>query len=372
MPSCKYQGTFGDFSGYGQANRNFIAALYHGGVDVTTEQLVQVAETADYGWTGKLAKALEGRNIDYKIKIIHLTPDLIPRYMEKDKYNISHLFWETDRLPNPWIKPLNLCNEIWTASEQQAEMIKSSGVTVPIYSFPQPIDVLPMKKKVDKYVIPHFKGVVFYSIFQWIERKNPRALITNFWKTFEGKNDVILLLKTYGNNYSKSEFEKIKDDLRGWKKQLNLSHYPRILLINKLLPTDKMFKLHATGDCFISTSRGEGWCIPAAEAGLMGNPIISIDQTGFTDYLTEEMYLPCSATIDQVQEQSSIPWYKADQNWLEISAPDLVKQMLKVYTNRKETKAVGLRAQEYIKDQFNYWVIGKKLHDRLEEIEKGL
>src|SRR5438876_1215603 len=99
MIGVRYTGTFSDYSGYGSANRAFIAALYTAGVDVRTELVVQVREASKNGWTQELAMSLADRDIPYKINIIHLTPDLYPKYREKKKYNIGHLFWETDRLP---------------------------------------------------------------------------------------------------------------------------------------------------------------------------------------------------------------------------------------------------------------------------------
>lgn len=372
MSGVKYSGTFLDYSGYGQANRSFITALYHAGVDLTTELVVQVPERGFFGWTGELCKDLQGLEIDYKIKIIHLTPDMYPRYMESGKYHIGHLFWETDQLPKEWVGPCNKMNEIWTASDKQAEMIKKSGVTVPIKWFPQPIDILPSKEKEIPYIIPGFSGFVFYSIFQWIERKNPRALIVNFWKAFKDVEDACLLIKTYRTNYTDGEFDRIKETIEQWKRENPQDKYPKVFMVRKLMNTKQMFRLHSTGNCYVSTSRGEGWCIPAVEAALMGKPIISIDQTGFVDYLTKEQFYPCDSTADQIVEVPNIQYYKAYQNWLEINPEALVNQMKEVYNNQKEATVVGKKARQYVLDNFNYWVVGRAMKDRIEEISKEL
>lgn len=372
MTGVKYAGTFSDHSGYGQANRSFITALYLAGVNVTTELIIQVPERATFGWSGELAKALEEQKIDYKIKIIHLTPDMYPRYMESGKYHIGHLFYETDKLPKEWVVPCNGMNEIWTASEYQADMMRASGVTVPIYCFPQPIDILPATSKTEAYATPGFDGFKFYSIFQWIDRKNPRALITNYWKTFEHTKDVALIIKTYGVNYSDDEFLRIKAEISQWKAETPQVTYPKLLLVRKLMSTEQMFKLHATGDCYINTSRGEGWCIPAVEASLMGNPVISIDHTGFADYLDQDSYYPCDSTSTRVMEHPSIKFYKSDQNWLEINPETLVKKMVEVYNDKGKAKSVGAKAQEFVIDNFTYQKVGEAMKKRLQEIEKSL
>lgn len=370
MASAKYCGTFTDYSGYGQANRTFITALFLAGVDISTELVVQVPERGQFGWIGRICDYLEKKRNNYKIKIIHLTPDMYPKYMEKGKYNIGHLFWETDKLPREWVTPCNQMDEIWTASEAQATMIKNSGVTVPIFAFPQPIDIIPSDKDIPPFVIQNFSGFTFYSIFQWIERKNPKALVTTFWKTFTGNDEVALVIKTHRLNYSTDEFERIKDDIRAWREEVKLPHYPKIYLIKKLHTTEQLFRLHKTADAYINTSRGEGWCIPAVEAGMMGKPIISIDHTGFADILPKELFYPCKTSSTGVVPVRWIPWYTADQEWLEISEEQLSKQMLMVYNNKEEAEKRGLQAQKFIKDNFNFWTIGNLMKERLQAIER--
>lgn len=372
MIAAKYVGTWQDHSGYGQANRSFIAALRFAGVDLTTELVAQTPEKSPYGWLDSLTDSVKERQIKYKVKIIHLTPDLYPTYMEKGKYHIGHLFWETSHLPQPWIEPCNKMNEIWTASEQQAEMIKKSGVTVPIKCFPQPIDISRVGKITTPFVIPNFEGTLFYSIFQWIERKNPKALIETYWKTFTGKDDVGLLLKTYRVTYGENEFQKIRDDIAKWKTELNLEHYPKIFLSKKLFDTDSVFRVHLTGDCFINASRGEGWNIPSVEAMLMGKPIISINKTGVADLLPTDLYYSCATKESGVIEQSHIPWYTHDQKWLDINEKDLSGQMLAVYNDKLLAKNKGLKAQEYVRENFNYHTVGVAIRKRLEEIYKFL
>lgn len=370
MISVSYCGTWKDFSGYGQANRNFITSLVFAGVDVTTELVTQVGEQASFGWQGLLCENLSGRNIPYKVKIIHLTPDIYPVYMETGKYHIGHLFWETDRLPKEWVPPCNQMNEIWTASPEQAEMIKKSGVTVPIFSFPQPVDSSLAGYNIPSFRLPDFGGFVFYSIFQWIERKNPKALITNYWKTFEGKDDVVLIIKTYGVNYSDNEFDRIKNEINSWKIELKLNHYPRVLLLKKLMSSQDILRLHKTGNCFVTAHRGEGWCIPAIEAMIQGKPVIAPNQTGFADYLHKDTYYPCKTKLVQTVESPSIPWYTSDQKWGEIDAKDLSKQMLDAYTDQKKAKEIGDRAQDFVKSHFSYTEVGSKLRGRIEEIQK--
>ena len=368
----KYCGTFTDHSGYGSANRAFIAALYTGGVDLTTELVVQVIDHADHGWTGQLARSLLERNINYKVKIIHLTPDMYPRYMEKGKYHIGHLFWETDRLPTGWIQAINRMQEIWTSSQAMADLFRSCGVKVPIYSFPQPLDTAEAARPFERFELPEHKGMLFYAIFQWIERKNPKGLLQAYWEAFSGKSDVSLLIKTWRTNYSQEEFEKIQLDIERWKREIHLVHYPRVLLATKLVSHEDMMRLHRTGDCYISADHGEGWSRPLQEALLMGKPAITTARGGIHEHLNSNLYYPIASTYVPVVQQPWIPWYTSEQNWAQIDKEAFKKQLRFVYSNRELAMVKGQKAAEFTREQFSYHKVGELMRQRLQQIDKRI
>ena len=370
-PVC-YLGSGRDLSGYGSANRAFIAALYIAGVDITTETVVQLRDQTQLGWQGELWKSLEGRKIPYKVKIIHLTPDIYPNYMEKGAYHIGHLFWETDKLPKEWVEPCNKMGEIWTSSSNMAELFKKSGVKVPIYWFPQPISIHDADRDLGRFQIPNHKGFLFYSIFQWIERKNPKALLTAYWEAFQGRDDVSLLLKTYRVTFDNEEFNKIRDDIQQWKRERLFKHYPKVFLCKSLLTHEQILKLHQTGDCYVSSDHGEGWNRCVQEALLMGKPVVSTARGGIHEWITNDIYYPVNSTYVPVKEQSWIPWYTKEQNWAEVDKEELKSRMLEVYRNQVGAMAKGVLAKDYIKDQFSFHRIGEMMKQRLTEIYKAL
>lgn len=370
--SVKYCGTFTDSSGYGDANRQDITALAVEGVDVTTELVVQMQDRSDYGWQGELCNELEDRTIPYGIKIIHLTPDMYPRYMEADKYNIGRLFWETDRLPERWVACCNQMQEIWTSSEGMCEVFRANGVKVPMFAFPQPIDIYQTDKQSDILDIPQKSGYMFYSVFQWIDRKNPQSLLRAYWKTFTGRTDVTLLIKTYGVGYTANDFEKIQLDIQRWKREEHLIHYPRVLIASKLLTKADMMRLHKTGDCYVSADRGEGWCRPLQEALLMGKPAITTARGGIHEYLNSELYYPIDSNYVPVQPQVGIPWYTADQRWAQVNEVELGKAMMDVFTNREQAMVKGTMAKDFVRGNFSFQTVGAKMRERLERIQKAL
>lgn len=369
MINVKYTSSSKSPSGYGSAARQFIAALFVAGINVTTESISQTPESADYGLTGNIVKSLDNRDIDYQVNIIHLTPDLYPDYKEKGKYNIGHLFWETDRLPNEWIGPLNEIDEIWTASDQQAEMIKRSGVKTPCYAFSQPIDTTVAYENIKPFGLNHKKDFIFYSCFQWIPRKNPRGLLHAYWKEFEGNDEVTLFIKTYRITYVEKEYQIIKSEIEQFRRELKLKHYPKVYLLHKVLSEKDMFRFHKTGDVFINPSSGEGWNRPMQEAMLMGKPVISTGNGGITDVMTSRYYDKVESAEKPVVVSSFIPWYQEGMNWWELKEDSLRHEMRKLYDQHRESRKM-LVAKQYVVDNFSFQTIGEQMKKRLEIITR--
>lgn len=361
-----------DPSGYGQAARSFITSLFVSGVNITLEPIKQMPESIDYGLQGNICKSLHDRKIPYKVKIIHLTPDIIPDYQEKGIYTIAHLFWETSHLPKEWIAPLNDIDEIWTASDQMSDMIRDSGVNTPCYVFPQPIDITLSSEVIEPLQTQYPKDFTFYSIFQFIDRKNPRNLLRAYWQAFEGNDDVTLLLKTYRITYLPQEYQLIKDQILLWKKELGLKHYPKVQLVHKVLTEEQMTKLHKMGDVFINPSSGEGWNRPMEEAMLFGKPVISGDNGGITDIMTSQYYEKVESHLVHATQQSWIPWYTSDMLWKELDEKDLIKQMRFVYENYAKAQEKAKKAQKFVVDNFNYLKVGQAMRERLEKIYRSL
>jgi len=371
MPlNVKYSAYFDSPSGMSQAARNYIQSLHLAGVPVTTENIANIVATQDLGETHRTAHLLLGRDLDYKIKIIHVTPDLVTKYLEPLKYHIFHLFWETDRLPDWWVWSLNLVDEIWTGSEYAKQVFIKSGVKRPIFVFPQAVDTPPESLAIaPSHKRPSF---LFYSIFQWIERKNPKSLLMAYWKEFQGNKDVGLLIKTYKNGFTQEETSQIMREILAWKKSLHQEHYPKVFLCPEELSRDDVWRLHSLGDCFVSAHRNEGWGIPIAEALKMGKPVISTNLGGVHEFIPKDAALLTDFTMCNVFNMDFVSWYDQTQQWAQVDEGDLRKKMRAVYDNQEDSKKMGERGRKFANDKLSYLAVGSALKSRIADIYKEL
>lgn len=369
MKIC-YVGPVRDHSGYGETSRNHVASLVSAGVDLTISPLQYTLDMAEFGKLGKLVDSYINKQIDYDIRLLHATPDQYVRLAEPGKYNIGFLYWETNKVPADFVPGLNLCNEVWTASEANADAARAGGVSSPIYVFPQPMDA----ERVfgDPFRIIEFDGFMFYSIFEWIERKNPRALLHAYWQEFQHGENVGLLLKTYHRNFADRNKRLISSQLESLKKEVSVEKYAPVFLYKELMNRDDVGRLHSTGDAFVSAHRGEGWGLPQAEALLAGNPVISTGYGGVHEYLVNKrdaMIVPYDfCTVSGMEAFSK--WYSIDQEWADPNIAMLQKYMRYVFENRDEASKIGFAGQALARAKFDYAVVGRAMANRLKLIKE--
>lgn len=372
--NIKYTGPARDYSGYGEANRHDIAALVAAGVMVKTQIPSYTLELSDYGRLGELASSLEDIPLDYRIQILHTTPNVYKQYMEPGKYHIGRAFWETDKVPLDFAENLNLMAEIWTGSEFNAQAMRNAGVTKPIYIIPEAIDATLDIAQVQPYITVDTDCFKFYSMFEWTERKNPNALLEAFWTEFQNGENVSLNIKTYVDNFTPEKKREVRQMIRAVKMRLKLSTYPNAYIYTNLMDRHQVYRFHKTFDCFVSAHRGEGWGIPQMEAMLMGKPIISTNCGGIHEHLTNEedsILLPYKLVQLKFNNRNR-QWYTPDQNWAEVDLQALRKAMRYAYENQGEMSLIGRAAHETVLKKFDLPVVGKLMRERLEIIESAL
>ena len=372
--NIKYCGPAKDYSGYGEANRHDIAALVSAGFDVSVELMRHCLEISEFGELGAMVDELSVKTNDCEVKILHSTPNLYGRFIEPGKYNIGRVFWETDKLPPDFAKGAQLCDEIWTGSEFNAQAIRNAGVTKPIFIIPEAIAIDNEIDNVKPFVVENADTFKFYSIFEWTERKNPRALIEAYFKQFSGVNGVSLTLKTYVDNFTPDKKSQIEQEVLNIKNELNLDEYPPIYLMLDLMDREQMYRFHRTFDCFVSTHRGEGWGIPQMEAMVSGNGIISTNCGGIHEYLTNnyDALLPECDLIPIVGNMRNAQWYRSDQNWADVNTDQVRSMMQWAFTNQAHFSTMGKRAKETVIEKFDIHVVGQIMKNRLASIEKML
>jgi len=375
VKGIRYCGAVADVSGYGEAARNYILLLHKAGIPIRVQPASFEKQRPDLGATGELLRSMMSARIDYDTNIIHLTPEhySLPFFKEVGKRVIGYFAWETDRLPRRWVPQLSHLDVIFVPCQWNKKVV-AKETDKPIYVIPHGIDIDAYKEaeplQLDGVPDNVFK---FYSIFQFIERKNPLALLVAYWTEFAGQGDVVLILKTYMANHEPDQVGHLKQAIASVKSRILLDNkaFPKVVLVSSLLSTAQIRSLHALGDVFVLPTRGEGFCLPMLEALAAGKPSIVPDFGGHLDFTTQQnSWLVESRLMPVIGMQNmSNGLYTADQNWADPSIMALRAAMREAYENRELLQRKAEQAK-VDRDKLSWDAVGKIYLEALEEVSQ--
>ena len=360
----KFVGNPEDHTGYGRAGLYMLEAMYSAGVRVRLNAVKFINGSAQ-----QLPQHISAMQTDickYSTVMIELTPDHFPIYLESGKFNIGYFFWETDMIPMEWVRCCNMMDEIWVPCKSNADACVKSGVRTKIRIVPQPT---PRPSHDKKIWIPgsDVDTYIFYSIFQWTERKNPQCLLTAYWEAFHNNENVVLVVKSYSFNDGDSAIKTIKDAMAQWKAAAMEKYgvgedaLGKVYFISKILSDDCIDRLQNSCHCFVTAARGEGWNIPAAIAVTLGQPIISPTYGGIVDMMDPKDYysVPRGRMIS-VTGMLWIKWYEPNQKWCDPSSSAIANQMRVVFDEKIKKVSYG-----DLPERISINGVGKIVRDRL-------
>jgi len=283
-----------DFSGYAVAARGYVRALHEAGADLVVRPVrYDQADTGTGYQVTDLERTLLKRDLNnVDVVIQHLTPNEM-RPIE-GKVNIAIVAWETTRIPQYWVDKLNQFDSVITFCQASVDAFNDCGVKVPIYKVPHTFDIPSYSLEgVESISAPSSPDVlkdrfVFYNISQFSSKKGVDVLLRSYFGAFHGRrDDVMLILKTYINMTNRDQEQKqllqYIDNVKAGMR-LPLEGYPPVMLITNILTDEQMRKIHATGDCYVCSSRGEGWCLTAFDALAYGNKLITTLWGGMAEF----------------------------------------------------------------------------------------
>jgi glycosyltransferase involved in cell wall biosynthesis len=347
-PTIFYVAQYGT-SGYATAAKGYLCEYFINGHDVSWHPLKfddsNLSKDCSYNI---IAESLIGRNYgNYDMFIYHSTPDLWSglnekfRGINKGKKIIGYTTWETNVLPEKWVKSINEeVSEVWCPSNYNLETFKNSGVTIPIKVVPHVFLEKPLLDKKDILLydtsgqVIEFKNDVytFYTIGEFNERKGIDDTINAFCQTFTSNDKVRLIIKTHYKSYSSLNKQYCLDKIESILK--NYGDKPEIHYIIDNLTEKELLGLHSLGDCYVSLTKSEGFGLTIFDAFKYGKKIITTAYSGHMDFLGENYKGLVSCTLNKVRNMQTFSSnYSEDTIW---AYPDLThaKELMKGIVNK--------------------------------------
>ena len=193
--------------------------------------------------------------------------------------------FEIDRVPKVWPSIASRLSAIWTTSQFNHDTFKNSGVKNKLVPFCG-VDLMDYRPKTTPLEIPPKRKFNFISNFEWTPRKGWLTLLSAYWKEFNREEKVSLTIKTYFGAKINRKF--IISQIQQLRKYIGVKEIPTTILCTDMIPEPQMPNFYASGDCYVSSSWGDGFNLPSLEASACGLPVIANGWGGDTSYLPKE------------------------------------------------------------------------------------
>lgn len=244
--------------------------------------------------------------------------------------------FETATIHPRWVENVNRAGHVFVVSEQNRNLLIEHGANAanlttvnlgydPNLYYP---NAKPRWAKKDKFV--------FLFVGHFNPRKGIETLIRSFCDTFDHREPVMLRIVT------QPMFDKVGVDQTIQQMLGNRGPYPEIDLhvsgFNAGFLEEKMASVYASGDCFVSPTKGESFNLPCLEALACGLQVIATRCGGQLDFLNEgNAHL---IDVQAVAEDAACNEFNPAYQGLRFWNPDpesLSSQMRKVYEGCRKT-----------------------------------
>lgn len=338
-------------TGYSVLSRTLIALLEYAGIDIRVDNL--------YRQPIQELLHLQQKDPAGRFQLLHQIPTVNP--FADGYYTVT----EFDQPTYGSISIMRRAKWILTESEF-CKKVFEEFTDAPIDIIHYPLDpqykptgpLYKFTEEVSKY---RFK---FLSIFEWIMRKDPYTLISAFTKAFPDEDDVCLILRCW------SKWENPRKWIGVLGKRKNIIFLPDE--VPHLAP------LYRACDCFVTSTLGEGFGHPIAEAMACGIPVIVPNSTGIKDFCNKNNATLIPVTEMEVKDTKTFkiagneldsprghpfglikPWFKT---W-EPDEEALIKAMQRVY---KKKPAFQINNALKIREKLSYDNILQEIKEAFE------
>ena len=369
-------------TGWANASKDTVLAMDAAGIDIVPRALK--LNEAPINVPNRILELEEKSSVGCDICIQNVLPHHLD-YNGRFKKNIAYCVYEmTGSNLSGWAAKINTMDELWCPSSYSMMCFKTMGVTIPIKVVPYAFDMSKYKpqKKIDHVELDG--NFVFYTIGDLTKRKDFLSLIKAFHLEFSPNEPVKLLIKTSKHGLGGQECAKVViDQCFQIKKEMKLyrrvEDYSSEIIVGDTVDDEGVMRIHSTGDCFVTTSHGEGWCIPLFDAIAMGKPAIYPKPPNNEDLLESASMFDFATDVFSVDSKVEPVFGMSDtffelsssrESWITVDIDELRHRMRSVYvrsTSNDPWLNEKIRESKEKVDNYSYDKVGKLIKETLND-----
>lgn len=262
------------------------------------------------------------------------------RKLVQGKRLVGFWHWELAGLPADWRFGCGLLDEIWVPSQFCADAVRKS-FSGPIRIIPHPVDVEGVRRK--GRAGDRFTALTIFNMASGFERKNPLATVRAFKKAFGADAATRLVIKVVNPDHYPQGMAMLEAETRD---------VANIEVLVEVMPRRRVMELIAAADVVLSLHRSEGFGMLAAEAMLIGAPVISTDWSATAEFVSADCGMPIPYRLIPANDAQRCS-HDPSQSWADADVDAAAAALTRLRTDREFAQRLADRARLVAEQRFS-------------------
>jgi len=271
---------------------------------------------------------------DWDLVLFTSPPKLVYMGRERRPDFVWYSQWETTRMLDDWLAPLNNCGMVFTASTFSRDVLKASGVTTKMV------------------LVPH--GVSDALRYVERDRVSPFTFMA-MGRTFGGRKGVAKTLRCFLKLKDRGELGESRLLIKLGKlpfKTVQFGGKTRddVEIIAEKVDFGTLAGLYGKADAFVYPSHGEGYGLEPLEAMATGACALVTNWSGMTDYIRDDVCIPLPYKLGNFPS----PPYDGCGEMAFVDEDVLQEKMVWCYEHQEQVREMGRAASEYVCSEWRW------------------
>jgi glycosyltransferase involved in cell wall biosynthesis len=262
------------------------------------------------------------------------------RKLIQNKRLVGFWHWELAGLPADWRFGCDQLDEIWVPSQFCADAVRKSFAG-PIHIIPHPVDVEGVRRKARSGGT--FTALTIFNMASGLQRKNPLATVRAFKQAFGADATAKLVIKVVNPDHYPDGMAMLLAET---------GEAANIEVLVEVMPRKRVMELIAAADVVLSLHRSEGFGMLAAEAMLVGTPVIATDWSATAEFISADCGMPIPYRLIPANDPQGCS-HDPSQNWADADVDAAAAALLRLRAEPEFAQRLADRARLVAEQRFS-------------------
>lgn len=351
MNNILYIGPYREFSGMGNAARQYIKALIHTGHNISIRPTYNIFKPYATSEIDNEILDLESNSSkSYHTVIQHCYPHQLT-LDKRFEQNVALVHFESFNYNPCFAQYMEIMDNIIVGSNFVQKVLLNMGLdTNKIRIIPEPIDLDSIRLYQSQNAKKEKDSYSFYTICDFIDRKNLDKILLAYILAYDYNDNIELVIKTKNLSDKYIHIDQTIEYLISKAYSIiDRTSIPKPKVVLGETKYDAISYIHNNNDCFINASSGESFGFSTLEAMAFNNNLIINDKIGSSEILSEDCGLLTDVTMTECMDPDKIYslYNNIDNMWFTPTINSMILNMHKAANENNTDKQHRIEMQNH-------------------------